>query len=292
MIFNAFRYIEGSWTFNRVTYLLSILLLMSGFQSHVLAFSNEIPRDTVIIDGHIIKIKAKVDIDTIGKRPEKTAFRKWLDDADFIAIGRVGEEIGGDNVLGDGFYRVKNETRFPELSLETAHPLGESFQLHYRGGISLGLSKYFDESGIHENAIGFDWEGSEILEFIITEDPLGPEVDTLKAPIRYSPKLKLALGLEWQGVMRGARGWIWGAQVEWIPKKDERVLLYSPDSIPENWGTIPSDSTYDIISDETNSLQLRAFTSWSPWNFPWFLRAEVCWAPTITSAWVALGYRW
>jgi hypothetical protein len=265
---------------------------MGGFHSHALALSYEIPRDTVIIDGHIINIKAIVEIDTIGKRPEKSAFRKWLDAADFIAIGRVGEEIGGDDVLGDGFYRVKNETRFPEFSLEAAHPIGESFQLHYRGGVSLGVSKFFDEARLHENAIGFDWEGSDVLEIFTIADPLGPEVDTLIAPIRYSPKLKLALGLEWQGVMRGARGWIWGAQVEWIPKKNERVFLYSPDSIPENWGTIPSDSTYDIIRDETNSLQLRAFTSWSPWNFPWFLRAEICWAPTITSAWVALGYRW
>lgn len=292
MIFGAFRYLEGSCTCNRVTCLLSIVLLMGGFHSHALALSYEIPRDTVIIDGHIINIKAIVEIDTIGKRPEKSAFRKWLDAADFIAIGRVGEEIGGDDVLGDGFYRVKNETRFPEFSLEAAHPIGESFQLHYRGGVSLGVSKFFDEARLHENAIGFDWEGSDVLEIFTIADPLGPEVDTLIAPIRYSPKLKLALGLEWQGVMRGARGWIWGAQVEWIPKKNERVFLYSPDSIPENWGTIPSDSTYDIIRDETNSLQLRAFTSWSPWNFPWFLRAEICWAPTITSAWVALGYRW
>lgn len=292
MIFGAFRYLEGSCTCNRVTCLLSIVLLMGGFHSHALALSYEIPRDTVIIDGHIINIKAIVEIDTIGKRPEKSAFRKWLDAADFIAIGRVGEEIGGDDVLGDGFYRVKNETRFPEFSLEAAHPIGESFQLHYRGGVSLGVSKFFDEARLHENAIGFDWEGSDVLEIITIADPLGPEVDTLIAPIRYSPKLKLALGLEWQGVMRGARGWIWGAQVEWIPKKNERVFLYSPDSIPENWGTIPSDSTYDIIRDETNSLQLRAFTSWSPWNFPWFLRTEICWAPTITSAWVALGYRW
>jgi len=270
---------------------------MGGVQSHVLAFSNEIPRDTVIIDGHIIKIKAKVDIDTIGNRPEKTSFRKWLDAADFIAIGRLGEEIGGENVLGDGFYRVKNETRFPELSLEAAHPIGESFQLHYRGGISLGLSKYFDEASLHENAIGFDWEGSYVQEIYIEnpyeKDPNFFEFDTLNIPISYLPKLKLALGIEWHGVMRGARGWIWGAQVEWIPKKDERVLLYPfPDRDLTNEDTFSSETTYDIIRDETNSLQLRAFTSWSPWNSPWFLRAEVCWAPTITSAWVALGYRW
>ena len=291
MILSAFKHIEGNWTLNRGIFLFSIALVICGFQSQAFANSYENTRDTVLINGHIINITADVEIDTVWKRPEKSDFRKWMYDAEFIALTRVGAEIGGDATIGDGFYIVKNEIRFPEFSLEAAHPFGESFQLYYRGGVSLELSKYFDIEGVDDNAIGFDWEGVDLLEIIALDDPLGDEVDTLKAPIMYSPKFKLALGGEWHGVMRAANGWIWGAQLEWLPKKHQRVHLHStPD--PEEWSTTTSESTYDIISDETNSLQLRAFTSWSPWNFPWFLRAEVCWAPKSTSTWVSLGYRW
>jgi len=294
MISNAFRHIEGNCSVPRITCLLSFVLLMGGFHTHAHAFSISIenPRDTVLIDGHIINITANVEVDTVWKRPEKSVFRKWLDGAEFIALSRAGLEIGGDDISGNDFYLVKNEIRFPEFSLEAAHPFGESFQFYYRGGVSVGLSQIFDEEKVNEKAIGFEWDGLDVLEIYTTVvDVQGNEYDTIPAPIRFSPKLKLALGVEWHGVMRAAEGWIWGTQLEWLPKKNEVARLHPT---PEQGEVDPvsSDLTYDFILDETNALQLRTFTSWSAWNSPWFLRAEVCWAPTITTTWVALGYRW
>lgn len=292
MIPNAFKHIEGNGSIPRITCLLSLVLLLGGFHAHAFDISFGNPRDTVLIDGHIINITANVEVDTVWKRPEKSVFRKWLDGAEFIALGRAGAEIGGNDSSGNDFYVVKNEIRFPEFSLEAAHPFGESFQWYYRGGVSMGLSQIFDEEKVNESAIGFEWDGGDVLEVYTTVvDVQGNEYDTIPAPIRFSPKLKLALGVEWHGVMRSAEGWIWGAQLEWLPQKNEFTKLYSTPELGES-DPVSSDLTYDIIPHKTNALQLRAFTSWSAWNSPWFLRAEVCWAPTRTSTWVSLGVRW
>lgn len=294
MIANAFRNIEGNWSIPRIKCVLSVVLLMGGFHAHAHAFAitSDNPRDTVLIDGRIINITANVEVDTVWKRPEKSDFRKWLDGAEFIALGRVGAEIGGDDAPGDDFYVVKNDIIFPEFSLEAAHPFGDSFQLYYRGGVSVGLSQIFDEKSVNESAIGFEWDGQDVLEiYTSVVDVQGNEYDTIPAPIRLSPKLKLALGVEWHGVMRAAEGWIWGTQIEWLPKKNEIVKLY-PTPEPPDPDPASSDLTYDIILHETNAFQLRTFTSWSAWNSPLFLRAEVCWAPTRTTTWVALGVRW
>lgn len=290
----AFKHIEGNGSIPRTTCLLSLVLLLGGFhpQVHAFAMSFENPRDTVLIDGHIVNITANVEIDTVWKRPEKSVFRKWLDGAEFIALGRAGAEIGGDDASGNNFYVVKNEIRFPEFSLEAAHPFGESFQLYYRGGVSVGLSQIFDEEEVKESAIGFEWDGLDVLEIYTTVvDVQGNEYDTISAPITFRPKLKLSLGVEWHGVMRSAEGWIWGAQLEWLPKKNEFTKLY-PTPAPGESDPVSSDLTYEIIPHKTNALQIRTFTSWSAWNSPWFLRAEVCWAPTRTTTWVALGVRW
>jgi hypothetical protein len=294
MIENAFKHIEGNGSIPRITCFLSLVLLLGGFHDHALAFavSFENPRDTVLIDGHIINITANVEVDTVWKRPEKSVFRKWLDGAEFIALARAGAEIGGDDASGNDFYVVKNEIRFPEFSLEAAHPFGESFQWYYRGGVSVGLSQIFDEERVNESAIGFEWDGLDVLEIYTTVvDVQGNEYDTIPAPITFSPKLKLSLGVEWHGVMRAAEGWIWGAQLEWLPKKNEFTKLY-PTPEPGESDPVSPDLTYEIIPHKTNALQIRTFTSWSAWNSPWFLRAEVCWAPTRTTTWVALGVRW
>ena len=292
MIQNAFRHIEGSGSIPRITCLLSLVLLLGGFQAHAFDITFEPPRDTVLINGHIINITANVEIDTVGKRPEKSPFRKWIDDADFIALGRVGLEIGREDVPQNDFYQVENDIRFPELSLAVAHPFGASFQWYYRGGVSVGLSQIFDAESVNENAIGYVWEGLDVFE-IYTDvvDVQGNEYDTIPAPIRFTPKLRLALGMEWHGVMRAAEGWVWGAQLEWLPKKNEVARLYPTPALGEP-DPVSSDLTYDVIRHETNALQVRTFASWSAWNSPLFLRAEVCWAPTHSSAWVALGYRW
>ena len=275
MIENAFRHIEGNGSIPIITCVLSLVLLMGGFQAQAFAISFENPGDTVLIDGHIINITANVEVDTVWKRPEKSTFRKWLNGAEFIALGRAGAEIGGDDASGNDFYVVKNEIRFPEFSLEAAHPFGESFQWYYRGGVSLGLSQIFDKERVNESAIGFEWDDDDVLEIYTTvEDAQGNEYDTIPAPIRFIPKLKLAWGVEWHGVMRAAEGWVWGAQLEWFPKKNVVAKLY-PTPVPGESDPASSDLTYDIILHETNALQLRTFTSWSAWNSPWFLRAEV-----------------
>ena len=294
MIQNAFRHIEGNGSIPRITCFLSLVLLLGGFHahSHAFAISFENPRDTVLIDGHIVNITANVEVDTVWRRPEKSVFRKWLDGAEFIALARAGAEIGGDDASENDFYVVKNEIRFPEFSLEAAHPFGESFQWYYRGGVSVGMSQIFDEEEVKESAIGFEWDGFDVLEIYTTDlDVLGNEYDTTAAPITFRPKLKLSLGVEWHGVMRSAEGWIWGAQLEWLPKKNEFTKLY-PTPEPGESDPVSSDLTYDIIPHKTNALQIRTFTSWSAWNSPWFLRAELCWAPTRTTTWVALGVRW
>ena len=294
MIENAFKHIEGNGSIPRITCFLSLVLvlLLGGFHAHAFDISFDNPRDTVLIDGHIINITANVEVDTVWKRPEKSVFRKWLDGAEFIALARAGAEIGGDDASENDFYVVKNEIRFPEFSLEAAHPFGESFQWYYRGGVSVGMSQIFDEEEVKESAIGFEWDGFDVLEIYTTDlDVLGNEYDTTAAPITFRPKLKLSLGVEWHGVMRSAEGWIWGAQLEWLPKKNEFTKLY-PTPEPGESDPVSSDLTYDIIPHKTNALQIRTFTSWSAWNSPWFLRAELCWAPTRTTTWVALGVRW
>lgn len=292
MITNAFNHIEGNLSIPRITCLVLLIIFMGGFLPRAFALTIESPRDTVLINGHIINITANVEIDTVWKRPEKPPFRKWIDGAEFIALGRVGLEIGSDEISQNEFYQVKNEIRFPELSLAAAHPFGASFQWYYRGGVSIALSQVFDVDEVNESAIGYEWEGLDVFEIYTTVvDVQGNEYDTIPAPIRLTPKLKLALGMEWHGVMRAAEGWVWGAQLEWLPKKNEIAKLYPTPEIGES-DPVSSDLTYDIIRHETNALQVRAFTSWSAWNSPLFLRAEVCWAPTLSSAWVALGYRW
>ena len=292
MITNAFKHIEGNVSIPRIKHLVLLVLLLGGFLHHASAVTNETPRDTVLINGQIINITANVEIDTVWKRPEKSPFRKWIDDADFIALGRFGLEIGRDDVSQNDFYQVKNDIRYPELSLEAAHPFDASFQWYYRGGVSIALSQIFDVESVNENAVGYEWEGLDVFEIYTTDvDVLGNEYDTISAPIRLTPKLKLALGIEWHGVMRAAEGWVWGAQLEWLPKKNEVAKLYPTPELGEP-DPVSSDQTYDIIRHETNALQVRAFTSWSAWNSPLFLRAEVSWAPTLSTAWVALGYRW
>lgn len=256
------------------------------------AYATETHRDTVVVDGHVLHITASVEIDTIKAKIEKSSFWSWMEDAEFRTYTRAGSEIGGDPVIDNYFYRVKSNYRFGELGLDVSHPFKESFQLFYTFGVSSSLAKNFKENEVDINAIGFIWENTELLQIIAVDDPLQNELDTLSVPINNNPLFKLSVGAEWRGVMRGARGWVWGGQIEWFPVKSDRAFLYSAPTNPKEWDDITSDSTFDIVRNETSSLQLRAYTSWSPWNFPWFLRAEMCWSPNIISSSVVLGYMW
>ncbi|PCJ81289.1 MAG: hypothetical protein COA49_06135 [Bacteroidetes bacterium] len=256
------------------------------------SYASESHRDTVLVNGQILRITASVVIDTVSAEIKKTPFWNWMDDADFMAYSRVGAEIGAKQVEGNDFYRVKDNSNFGEVGFGVCHPYKESFQLYYTGGVSLGIGKKFYENEVDLNAIGFNWTDGELIQIITVLDPLQNELDTLSAPIHNRPLFKLSLGSEWHGVMRGARGWVWGGQIEWFPLKSERAFLYRAPDNPNAWDNVLWDSTFDLVKDETNSFQFRAYTSWSPWNFSWFIKAEICWSPNVTSSAVSLGYIW
>jgi hypothetical protein len=250
-------------------------------------------KDTVLINGQILSIKSSVEIDTLSPQPERTQFRKWLDDAQFYSAIRMGEEIGEEPEIEDEFFRVLEKTSFPEIAIEVSHPVKESVQLFYKTGTNLSLVHLFNYNKLDDNVIGFNWEVSdELLQIISIEDPLLNESDTMQVPLNNSINLSVIAGLEWRGVMRGARGWVWGGQIEWSPFKPIRAFLYKPPANPDIWGDVPIESTYDMVEGETNAIKFRAYTSWSPWRIPMFIRAEVLISRDSASSCVSIGYLW
>jgi len=250
-------------------------------------------KDTVLINGRILSIKSSVQVDTLSPQPERTPFRKWLNDAQFYSAIRMGEEIGGEPEIGDGFFRVLEKTTFPEISVEVTHPVNESFQLFYKTGANVSLVNLLNYNKLDEDVIGFNWdESDDLLQIISFEDPLLNESDTLQVPLRNAVNMSVIAGLEWRGVMRGARGWVWGGQIEWSPFKPKRAHLLEPPSDPADWEEVPMESTYEIKPGETNAIKFRAYTSWSPWRTPLFLRAEVLISKDSASACLGIGYLW
>jgi len=250
-------------------------------------------KDTVLINGRILSIKSSVQVDTLSPQPERTPFRKWLNDAQFYSSIRMGEEIGGEPEIGDGFFRVLEKTTFPEISVEVTHPVNESFQLFYKTGANVSLVNLLNYNKLDEDVIGFNWdESDDLLQIISFEDPLLNESDTLQVPLRNAVNMSVIAGLEWRGVMRGARGWVWGGQIEWSPFKPKRAHLLEPPSDPADWEEVPMESTYEIKPGETNAIKFRAYTSWSPWRTPLFLRAEVLISKDSASACLGIGYLW
>ena len=250
-------------------------------------------KDTVLINGRILSIKSSVQVDTLSPQPERTPFRKWLNDAQFYSAIRMGEEIGGEPEIGDGFFRVLEKTTFPEIAVEVTHPVKKSFQLFYKTGANLSLVNLLNYNKLDDDVIGFNWdESDDLLQIISFEDPLLNESDTLQVPLRNAVNMSVIAGLEWRGVMRGARGWVWGGQIEWSPFKPKRAHLLEPPSDPSDWEEVPMESTYEIKPGETNAIKFRAYTSWSPWRTPLFLRAEVLISKDSASACLGIGYLW
>ena len=252
-----------------------------------------IHKDTVTVNGRVLKIKSEVEIDTVKINPAP----KWIDDAEIVGLIRFNAGIGmlpKDGVVNDiDFRRVMNNNHLPELSFELSHPTSFSNQLYYKFGSSIGLATFFDETQLNENAIGFYWDNGGVVQILIVPDPLGNESDTTSVPIYLKPQIKLSLGCEWHGVMRRARGWIVGGAVEWTPVKDKVTRLFEVSSEePDDWTAIEVSSIYDVEPEATNYVQLRLFAGWSPWNMPWFLRAEMCLSPDKLESGISLGYRW
>ena len=249
--------------------------------------------DTILINGQTLSIRSSVEIDTLSSPPEKSDFNKWLAEAQFYSALRMGKEIGGESELGDGFFRVLDKTNYPEFSFEVTHPVKESFQLFYKTGSNLSVVNRLSYHKLDENVIGFNWDNSdELWQIFSIKDPLLNESDSLLVPFRNSVNLSVIAGLEWRGVMRGARGWVWGGQLEWSPVKVKRSYLFQAPTDPDVWDEVLAESTYEIVCSETNALKLRAYTSWSPWRIPLFLRAEFLLSIDSASSWVSIGYLW
>ena len=250
-------------------------------------------KDTITVNGRVLKIRSEVEIDTMKINPEP----KWIDDAELMGLIRFNAGIGmlpTEGVSGGlNFYRVMNNNHLPEVSFELSHPTRFSNQLYYKFGSSIGLATIFDENQLDENAIGFNWDNGDVVQILIVPDPLSHESDTLSVPIYLKPQIKLSLGCEWHGVMRRARGWVVGGAVEWTLVKDKITRLYEvSEEDPDDWPSIDLSSIYDVEHEATNYVQLRLFAGWSPWNMPWFLRAEMCLSPDKLESGISLGYRW
>jgi hypothetical protein len=250
-------------------------------------------KDTITVNGRVLKIRSEVEIDTMKINPEP----KWIDDAELMGLIRFNAGIGmlpTEGVSGGlNFYRVMNNNHLPEVSFELSHPTRFSNQLYYKFGSSIGLATIFDENQLDENAIGFNWDNGDVVQILIVPDPLSHESDTLSVPIYLKPQIKLSLGCEWHGVMRRARGWVVGGAVEWTLVKDKITRLYEVSKEdPDDWPSIDLSSIYDVEHEATNYVQLRLFAGWSPWNMPWFLRAEMCLSPDKLESGISLGYRW
>ena len=274
--------------------LVSVLCVFVFASMDVYSYENlTLNKDTITVNGTVLKIKSEVEIDTVKINPAP----KWIDDAEIVGLIRFNAGIGmlpKDGVVNDiDFRRVMNNNHLPELSFELSHPTSFSNQLYYKFGSSIGLATFFDETQLNENAIGFYWDNGGVVQILIVPDPLGNESDTTSVPIYLKPQIKLSLGCEWHGVMRRARGWIVGGAVEWTTVKDKVTRLFEVSSEePDDWTAIEVSSIYDVEPEATNYVQLRLFAGWSPWNMPWFLRAEMCLSPDKLESGISLGYRW
>jgi hypothetical protein len=250
-------------------------------------------KDTVLINGRILSIKSSVQVDTLLPQPERTPFRNWLNEAQFYSAIRLVEEIGGEPEIGDGFFRVLEKTTFPQFSVEVTHPVKESFQLFYKTGVNMSLVNLLNYKKLDDDVIGFNWDDSDdLLQIVSFEDPLLNESDTLQVPLRNTLNMSIVAGLEWRGVMRSARGWVWGGQIEWSPFKPKRAHLLQPPAAPADWEDVLIESTYVMKPDETNAIKFRAYTSWSPWRTSLFVRAEVVISKESASACMGVGYLW
>ena len=276
-----------------VLLLISASLEVRAFTMHK-TFSDVSPRDTVLINGRVISIRADVEVDTLKlSEPEK-----WRDNADFGMLLRVNAVVNPDEFEHVEYYVKENNTHIPELSFEMNHPfsLKKMKQFQYRLGASLGGASRLNSDLLHEDVIGFYSDGGRIDQIILISDPLQNEEDTFytsRPLVGVFPQLKFNLGVEWHGLMRGARGWRWGVMLEYTPIKDQHITFNKLISTtPAEWDDIDPESTYTVDPTKSTYLQLKAFTSWSPWDRSWFIRGSVLWSPEKLEGAFSFGYHW
>ena len=255
--------------------------------------SHDAFKDTVIINGQAITIRADVDIDSIS-----LSSPNWREHTDFAFLIRVN--AGYSRPLGkqgDQFIHRSN-TVFPEFGLEFNRPfsLKKSKQLNYRFGASVGFATRFESEELEPNVVGFNFneENNSIEQIVIIPDDLQSEYDTLPVPMYTKPHFKLNLGVEWHGIMRAARGWRFGAMIECTPIKDQVVEIelstVTLAEYQENGNKTDPELIYNHIPVQSNFLQLKSFASWSPWNRSIFIRLSMLWSQNRKEAALTLGY--
>jgi len=270
-----------------------VLILLLFLHALIVGASLDAPKDTVIINGQAITIRADVEIDSIA-----LSSPNWRENTDFAFLTRLN--VGYSRPIGkqgDQFIHRSN-TIFPEFGLEFNRPfsLKKSKQLNYRFGASVGFAKRFETEDLEPNIVGFNFneENSSIEQIIIIPDDLQSEYDTLSVPMYIKPHFKLNLGVEWHGIMRSARGWRFGAMIEYTPVKDQVVELelstVTLEEYQENGNKTDPELIYNQIPVQSNFLQLKSFASWSPWNSGIFGRFSMLWSPNRKEAALTLGY--
>ena len=200
------------------------LIILSLLYAQKIGASLDAPKDTVIINGQAITIRADVKIDSIA-----LSSPNWREHTNFAFLTRVN--AGYSRPLGrqGEKYVHRSNTVYPEFGLEFNRPfsLKKSKQLNYRFGASVGFAKRFEIKDLEPNVVGFNFIDSisQLEQIVIIPTELQPEYDTLSVPMCIKPHFKLSLGVEWHGIMRAARGWRFGAMIEFTPVKDQVVEL-------------------------------------------------------------------
>ena len=269
------------------------LILLSFLHTSKVGASLDAPKDTVIINGQAIIIRADVEIDSIA-----LSSPNWREHTDFAFLSRVN--VGYSRPLGkqDDQFIHRSNTVFPEFGLEFNRPfsLKKSKQLNYRFGASVGFAMRFESEDLEPNIVGFNFneENNSIEQIVIIPDDLQSEYDTLSVPLYVKPHFKLNLGVEWHGIMRAARGWRFGAMIEYTPVKDQVVELelstVTLEEYQENGNKTDPELIYNQIPVQSNFLQLKSFASWSPWNSSIFIRLSMLWSSNRKEAGLTLGY--
>ena len=270
-----------------------VLIILSTMYVPKVGAITDVPKDSVIINGQSITIRADVDIDSIA-----LSIPNWREHTDFAFLTRVN--AGYSRPLGKqgNQFIHRSNTVFPEFGLEFNRPfsLKKSKQLNYRFGASVGFASRFESEDLEPNVVGFNFneENNSIEQIVIIPDDLQSEYDTLSVPMHIKPHFKLNLGVEWHGIMRAARGWRFCAMIEYTPVKDQVVELelstVTLEEYQENGNKTDPELIYNQIPVQSNFLQLKSFASWSPWNSSIFIRLSTLWSPNRKEAALTLGY--
>ena len=130
------------------------LILLLFLYAPKVGASLDAPKDTVIINGQAITIRADVEIDSIS-----LSSPNWREYTDFAFLTRVN--AGYSRPLGrqGDQYIHRSNTVYPEFGLEFNRPfsLKKSKQLNCRFGASVGFAKRFESKDLEPNVVGFNF---------------------------------------------------------------------------------------------------------------------------------------